>query len=1029
MLRRHSSKSKSDLHHRKSTSSVRSVPLEHISVAAAQRDAKLAALEAFARGQDRCAVDMTLFPPQQASPNKKENASPTVQVTRHRSVSSLNSEHNRQILDRRQSVRFVAPDYSLRTSASRISTRAVAPVKDPTTYRRAIQKSKSVQDVDTLGRLHSDMPGFRPSDRTSSRGKAMPALRHDYTQALVPDTQCYTPEDDIASQPSSYHRVRKSKSMLTPRYNSRLGQDRRAERSLSGMHLPDETKQAVSPSLWPRLSFLHRKSSDLTLSTTTLRARKSLSFVKHRRDHASTAVAPKDPALPPPAGLTVSPLPESSIRSRLLTKPSTLFASKDIKAGQSGSRILLRNSSNGIAYISETTNNIPLSTHGSMRAKARKASSSIKTRFKSLFVNKSEDDASLPAQQIVAQRTHLSIASNGRLEAEAPGLGEFPKRSSLGSVLFTKSSSLSRIMPQIPSLTAVPSNELLRSRKGSIESFKSINRSFSEDKSRVTSWATSTEANTVVAHKMVEYPEDCDRQRLSVISENELQAASSSAGPSVSYSQSTESQSLVADGWEPASRRPVVDSQRVYSALMKRMNDTRQIAELVAQQRKSSDNSDPFRTLSPPTSDDSSENRSSPAICRSPTRPGNSAPSHSSSDAADTPHNVLSNPGTKQHRPLSPPVHLNPQGVDLSSSVPRADRGSAFFGSPTSHLFRTRSPWRRSLQKALEKEQALTPEPLAVDTLSADTINVTATDDKKIDTASIYSQESQIHKPELHQEFPVAGDDLSTYIGGGEDAVPEALNPHRTEQRLISTASSIGWKAQLSHDMAKAGRLSLPPTRVTGRASEVEYVVPTMPKAFSHGHIREEAQIESYDEDEGHTSPAVRLPTQASTPLGDIEPNVVKLSPQQRSVMQRTPPPVPAHEAASAKQSKSAVALQSFARTRADETGSPCRAGSPTVRLSRKPVAKQEHGPASAASTPYFSSAFERQFGTFPCRLSCDIAEKENKSPHGEDYVAGTQRTGSPGGKGQIGKSSTMADVLLDGRHRQRRSGDGAAFV
>lgn len=1006
MLRRHSSKSKSDLHHRKSISSVRSVPLEHISVAAAQRDAKLAALQAFSRGQDRSAADMALFPSRQASPSKKENTSP-VQITRHRSVSSLNSEHNRQILDRRQSVRFVGPDYILRTNASTGNTRAVAQAKNPATSRRPIQKSKSVQDVDTLGRLHSDKPDFRLTDRTSSRGKAVPAYRHDYTQAIVSDTQYYTPEDDIASQPSSYRRVRKSKSMLTPRYNSRLGQERSAKRSLSGMPLSEETKQVAPPSLWPRLSFLHRKSSDLALSTKTLGARKSISFAKHRRDHISTAVAPQDTALAPPARRTKSPLPESSTRSRVLAK-----------AGQSGPRTMIRGSSNGIAYVSETASSIPLSIHGSIRAKARRASSSIKTRFKNLFVNKSEDDADLPAQQIVAQRTHLSITSKGHLEAEAPGLGALPKRSSLSSALFTKRSSLSRIMPQIPSLTAVPSNELLRSRKGSIESLKSINRSLSEDRSRVTSWATSTEANTVVAHKLLEYPEDCDRPRLSVISENEFQAASS-------YSPSSGAQPLAANEKEPASGRPAVDTQRVYSALMKRMNDTRQIAELVAQQRKSSDNSDPFRTLSPPTSDGSSEDGCLHANSRDLAGPRNSTPSHSSSDAAGSAHGVLSSPGLKQHRPLSPPVHLNPKGADLPPVGPRADRGSAFFGSPTSHLFRTRSPWRRSLQEALEKEQMLAPEPLAGGTSSADMIDVMETDDKRIDTASIYSQESQIHKPELHQDFPVAGDGLSTHARGEEGILPEALRPHRSEQRLISTASSMGWKAQLSYEMAKEGQPSLPPTRVTGRASEVEYVVPTMPRAFGHGHVREEAQIDNYDEDEAHGCPAVRLPTNANTPLGVIEPNVVKLSPQQRSVMQRTPPPVPAHEAASGKQSRSVIAEQSFARIRAEETGSPCRAGSPTVRLSRKPAARQEHVSASATSTPYFSSAFERQFGPFPHRLSCDVAEKENKSPRGEDHVTGTQRaTGSAGTKGQVGKSSTMVDVFGQGT-----SGDGTVFV
>lgn len=875
MLQRRSTKSKSDLQHRKSTSSVRSVPLEHINVAAAQRDAKLAALQAFYRGQDRRTADMTMFPPQQACPYKKENTS-LVHISRHRSVSSLNSEHNRQILDRRQSVRFVAPEYGLLTSGSKISIRAVAPARDLANQHRPLQKSKSVQDVDMLSRSYGDIP---LSERTSSRGKTMPA----YTQTLPPDAQHYTPEDDIASQPSSYRRIRKSKSMLTPRYHSRNGYGRGTERSGSGVLLPEETKQILPPSVWPRLSFLHRKSSERSLSTRATKARKSISLVKSRRDHASTVTATHATARHNPTNLPCSPLPESSTRSRLLTKPSALFAYKDTKTEQTGRRTLRRGSSHGIPHISETTINIPLSLHGSMRAKARKASSSIKTRFKNLFVNKSEDDATLPAQQIVAQRTHLSVAASNHLEPGVSGLRAFHKRSSL-----------SRILPRIPSLTAVPSNELLRSRKGSIESSKSINRSFSEDRSRVTSWA-STEANTVVAHKSLEHPEEHERQRLSVISENGLLAVSSCVGPSTSYSELSENPPLAPDGWgEPASGRPVMDSQRVYSALMKRMNDTRQITDLVTQQRKSSDDSDPFRTLSPPISDNSSGNRTSPETIHVHTCPGNSAASHLSSDARETSCSVLSNAGSGSHRPLSPPVHLNPKGADLPPAVPLTDRSSAFFGSPTSHLFRTRSPWRRSLQEAIDRERASSPEPLADSTSAAGILSVTEVDDKKVDSASTYSQESQIHKPELHQEFPVArGGVYPTYGNEDEGMSLDVPTQRRTGERLTSTASSIDWKTRLSHDVAREGRTSLPPTRVTGRASEVEYVVPTMPKAFGYGHVREEAQIENYDEDEGNTNPAVRLPTTRTTPLGVVEPNTPKLTPQQRSVMQSTPPPVP----------------------------------------------------------------------------------------------------------------------------------------
>lgn len=903
MLRRRSTKSKPDLHHRKSTSSARSVPLEHISVAAAQRDAKLAALQAYSRGQDRRTADVALFPPQQTPPCNKENTSP-VQISRHRSMSSLNSEKNRQILDRKQSVRFVGPSQTLGPRASK----ALA------AQHRPVHKSRSIQDVDLVGRVPGEIEDFKLSDRTSSRGKTtVPGyLGYDdyaaHHHPLASDAQQYTPQDDVASQPSSYRRVRKSKSTV-----------------VSG-----KAPEVAPPTVWPRLSFLHRKNSDPFLPTRTLGARKSLSFAKHRRDHASSTAASQDTSRHSPEDQTRSPLPESATQS---------FADNDTKTGLTLQRTMRRGSSNGIPHVSVTTNSIPLSIHGSMRAKARKASSSIKTKLKNLFVNKSEDDAGLPAQQIVAQRTHLTVTANSHVhEPEAPGLGDFPERSSL-----------SRVIPQIPSLTAVPSNELLRSRKGSIGSLKSMRRSLSGDKSRVTSWA-STEANTVVAHKPLEPSEEHDRQRLSVITENELQAVS---------------RPLAADGSELTTRRPVVDSQRVYSALMKRMNDTRQIAELVAQQRKSSDNSDPFRTLSPPTSDDSSGGRDSPAIGHARSCIEDLGPPQSVLD-----EDMLAHSGPGHHGALCPPVVLNPKGAGLPPpAVPRADRSSAFFGSPTSHLFRTRSPWRRSIQDAIARKKA------SVDG---------ETDDDKVDTTSIYSQESQIHKPELHQEFPVAGEGHSTY--GDNEA-------------RSSTTSSVEWKARLSHNVAKEGRLPpVAPTRVTGQTSEVQYVVPTMPKAFGHGHVREEAQIETYDEDEGSGSPGVRLPRQGGRPLGLMEPNVAKVSPQQRSVLQRTPP----------REGRAAGPLS--------EQRSPGRMESPTVRLSRKSMGRQEQTSTSTTSTPYFSSAFERQFGTMrrKRRLSCDTPDKENQSPHGEAHGgAGTTPTQ------KIGKSVTMGGVF----------GNGVAFV
>ncbi|KAG6367590.1 hypothetical protein INS49_001783 [Diaporthe citri] len=581
--------------------------------------------------------------------------------------------------------------------------------------------------------------------------------------------------------------------------------------------------------------------------------------------------------------------------------------------------------------------------------------------------------------------------------------------------------------------------------------------------------------------------EEWEKQRLSIINEHGVRSSLSSLGCPVIGLQTITSQEELAPPIALQRLPPgaTVDSQRVFSALMKKMNETQQLAGIVEQQRKLSDGSDPFRTLSPSSSIGSGD--SSDAVASTQARNTRQPLSISGKDMEEYPscarpasereessNNELTHSVADDHRSLSPPIHLTPKGERHVAAKTITDRGSAFFGSPTSHLFRTTSPYRRSLQEAMraERRQSLCQDP-------AETTGETIAAAKVAYSDSNYSSDTLIHKTEMRQGCPVAKP-LNVLDSGEEANVFEDTPTYRpTGERYVSTASSIGWKTWLSADIAKQ---EPSPTRVSGQSPEVEYRIPTMPRSLGHGHVREAAQTGSCEEDEDNAKPPVRMPTSSATPLSAIDSNVIKLSPQQRSVMRTTTPPAadlhqdqvitplqcktsasyygddassnfrnnatrpqapPSENIRSSRhykpvtqpetpirehtvrQIKSLASLKSMSRIREPQTGSPQPPASSTVRLVRKSASKPAMNPASAASSPGFTGVFERRFGSIGHHLDGQLVEKENQVPH----HGGAQKQ-SPSTKGQFRGSKAMVDLFLSTRRRQGVSGgDPTAFV
>lgn len=253
-----------------------------------------------------------------------------------------------------------------------------------------------------------------------------------------------------------------------------------------------------------------------------LRAPRSMSFLKTRRSQLSPSTEIRQEV----NDLAVQMARERymqqvSQQQSIMSQPSTHFRStrKRSEASQ-GFRKSLRNVSNTSTTVSagqSSTSNLAISKDATIRKTARKVSNSLKNKLKSLFrkgasVSVKNDHDSF--QGIRPQHDGAAdAAENDHQDVETDGASVDPE---VEECTFTQGA------VRLPSLHAVPSHQQLRSRQGSLESIRSSTQRPSEDKSRVTSWA-STAATTLDSDKAY--------HRLSVIKE-------AGAHPSTVYSES-----------------------------------------------------------------------------------------------------------------------------------------------------------------------------------------------------------------------------------------------------------------------------------------------------------------------------------------------------------------------------------------------------------------------------------------------------------------------------------------------------------
>ncbi|KAM7188135.1 hypothetical protein V8F33_010809 [Rhypophila sp. PSN 637] len=1001
MLRRHSSiKSKSDLSRRKSTSSVHGVHLEHIDPAVAHRDAHAAASQAFSRAQARERIEMPVFPPTpQTSPRRRHYTSDGTRGSDGGTPTGITVDGSPQQLRHRHSVRLVGPraSHGLRYRAS--ETASARRFKDEDVI--SATQSELVGNQNTRQRLEvSSAPRRAPPPPPVP----LPGIASEHLLNLVREEKYYTPEDDVASVPSSFRRLRRSRSLFTSDDVGHKGSQGAYLASLTGRAY--QASRAGPASSVYKAAFSDHDGRHPSYDIPRLKAPRSMGFlrVRGRRSGSVTTQGTQDDDIQSTSAngqLTHRLGDVSRDSTRLVPKPS-FFSSRGHHT-ETVIRKSLRSdgSTNDAEAKSDDSPAAPLSFNKEDRfkVKARKVSKSLKAKLKNLFnLSKSEDEPpSFPPQHITAQRTHV----REDLLSPPPSHNDHDGGSEIGC------SSIHRVTSGVPSLQMIPPN-VLRSNRVSLESLKVGNeRKVSDDKS-LTTWAASG-PSTLTSQQRMEWWEELERQRLSTIMENGAHTHNSSLrrqalGPHILHTDDDPFGNPVPSG-------RFADNQRLYSALMKRADDHNKQVGIGGNQQGNVSGGFPRPTdtiysvealLRGSMKAGSGENTVQPSFQRSfspldpspsarVSRNGSLGHIRSTADAGQfrtgspspmskfTRYQGLeggkfafnstagSSPGVNRFNPVDDDqMSKNGHHDQESSSPPPQEPDSS--STPTSHLFRTKPPYRQSLRRSIEAEELLrtqrTSSPFAGTTAEgdssyntnnagsdgfcsngADPVNDTQYSESVYSTDDCHQDDGDQSSNGTYRRLRMP-DSVNNDVHGPMDS-PLAYRPVGCGG--TSSASSIDWKTWLSANVDQFESSPTPPM-----PSEIEYALPTMPTSFQPGHVREYAQIHDEDEDGKAYEPQTHTPKLPMSPLATVEPNVVRVSPMQRSVKRASP----------SSGGKTLVENDSPHRTPSAAVKSSLRVVPSALERTR---ADMDYSlPSSVASSPGFTMALQRQFGAGP---------------------------------------------------------------
>ena len=1072
MLRRADNKSSNRLSHRKSASSTYAKPV-HTDPGIARQHAQAAATYAFARAEERKSVDMghsTITPAE----NK---------IIDHRRSSSKDKilDQETRGVRRRQSVRFIRPN-AVRSQQS-FEQRSIQDSINEKIHSSSLQPMALKNEI--------PVPAvYRPPSRSSSRGKVFVdnGISESYMATLAAYDQYYTKEDDVASTPSSYRRIRKSKSTKT------LFTPLKASNILfsNGTPSSDYNNRILNKVPW-----IQNKECQ-----PILKAPKSMSFLRGGSDHMSASMRQnRDIAVQ----IARDKFLHQIEQQRLREQPSFLFRAKAWREPKPFRQSVRTGStcSNGMPVGST----IPAAhqKQGSLRVKARKASNSIRRALQNLFRRSGDDqdEATVTTQQAETRKTR----SNGQhLEDSNTSRGE------LSAIPHSESATVSRVGSRIPSLHTVASAQQLRSRTGSVRSLRSEGSS----KSRVTSW-TSTVENTVNSrHAQAER----ERQRLSIIQENGTHISSSSFNRLAISNQFSS---------YPAFHRPrdtidnvtpvpgPVDSQRIYLALMKRLDENSPKTILNAQNAASVENIEVIKRIPPRSSSvsshDSSHRSRAPATIRH-VRESSRGPkdseeqyendltypqenddvfypkSHSQSNSSVCHHQfhvdakedsaVRQNPiydiypvvKIKEGEILSPQQIAARNEPLTKPSRARRETRSTFFGQPSFTICRSTSPYRRALAEAdynpgdtagqasvgQNPNQALHLASKAKS--SAPKYNEMGGNLRATETysESAYSRSTNGRTPpaQSSQSLILHEDDLSH---SGETALaiidrPTYRSAH-PNNRGISLESSQEWKGWLSAEVSALEEVGAMETLI-----KVDYTLPTTPNLL--GHVREYAQIRE------DTQVSQRRLDMAKQPVGVVQ-QIVPQPPQLKPIVKQKPstssigitipsppppplpPPPPVPTRSDLRMMQSRVSLRSIDTGNTQGTlstrSSALKLAPLTTHQLLQPqssiaisstnaltkLVKRNRRPSNSSKpSPGMGTAVDKQFGSAISWTSC--SGTENRSPQDELYDSDGAGLMGPTGVQQLDAqalgSKRMVDLFLSSRRRRVAGSDeGNAFL
>ena len=612
----------------------------------------------------------------------------------------------------------------------------------------------------------------------------------------------YDTSENYGEDPSSYRRLRKARSMLTPR-----------KKMMSPAPPAHQTPTSTTPTLRNVRSTVgsegHSLRRGLKRSMSFLRSQaRSLQRPQTEMTHREEAVAmAREQFLSDLANQREAPQPASSFRLR-------------VKRSQSAFRKTVRSTKEtalGNGVKSEPTPNFELQKD----SKLRSISLSLRDRVKKVFGRSVSNKEGFRAQQVEASRPHFRDYVDGSADA---GFDTY-HTSDLDS--------LSRASMYIPTPQYDETSEDLDKISSTLRSSASRESLHSNQRSRVTSWTTSTTTPSVADRGTL-----LERKRLSIIKEDGgPHQPSSSAGRHIGGVSSFAEPLKTQD----SNGRPVAlpNSQRIYSALVRRIDQEqaemeRTQAQLSAIHQAQNINNDTD-------------------LHRGPTVRAVQSEASLHTVAPDQDHRDFSMSSEILREQCMTPQQIARHDAEKDkcrANLAVQDAQSSFFPFSNEEKPKAPSPYRQAL--AAQREQQIVHSDESGDDAATETGSVVIhrrpTLSRRLNSKIAMSSESVYSRTtnggsNPQYQSPVLSPEQSTEdftsMGGMATIIPTRLNryprptPSMLQLKQARSSEKIDWKGWMENQMSALDRK-------TSKGSKVS-------KASSRSHFREDAQIHGDD--------------------------------------------------------------------------------------------------------------------------------------------------------------------------------------